>query len=451
MASAPIPANDELDNLCDIALEHSLLGLLLVDNAHVDRAADLLKPSDFADGFSRQVFEAILNAVGQGKAANPATLRGHVEHPALMFALTANPSMWLTPGDAAKQLADLADRRRMRDGLLDAARCCGDLTAKPSEIVELADSAVASKAASGIRQSTAGQCLADYIDGLDAEHHGVLCDQIPAFDDLHGPMEPSQLIILAARPGMGKTACALSYALGAAKAGRGVLFASLEMNGEQLAGRMASDLCYGPNAVPYAAIVKRKLNDFQRRRISDAWSELQSLPLNIIDAGALTPGRLAMLTRRHARKMAANGHKLELVIVDYLQLMRPDSGTNKPYEAVSEISRGLKALAKDQGVPVLALAQLSREVEKRPDKRPQLSDLRDSGQIEQDADSVMFLLRNEYYLQQIEPEPMHPDRAKWEHLMGEARGKIEFILAKRRNGTTGTAQGQFHGAFQAVR
>ena len=170
-----------------------------------------------------------------------------------------------------------------------------------------------------------------------------------------------------------------------------------------------------------------------------------------MDVGSLNIGRLNMLVRRHARAMAAKGFSLDLVIVDYLQLLSPDHKGRSNYEAVSEVSRGLKALAKDNELAVFALAQLSRTVETRPDKRPQLSDLRDSGQIEQDADAVLFLLRKEYYLRQEEPDPLSPKRVDWENHLDAVKGQIEFILAKRRNGTTGTAIGQFHGAYQAVR
>ena len=451
MATAPHPASDLDDALCDIQLEHSLLGLLMTDNSHVDRAADTLSAEDFSDGFARQAYEAILHLASQGKAANPATLRGHVEHPALLMALTANPVVWLTPGDAAKQLAELAQRRRMRDGLLIAADTCADLAAPTTEVVTLADAAVQGKAQSSIRQTTAAQCLGDLVDSFDHEVRGVLCQQIPSLDELHGPMEPSQLVIMAGRPGMGKTAAALSYSLGAAQAGHGVLFASLEMNGQQLAGRMAADLCFDGAQIPYAPIRDRKLNDFQRRRVAEAASKAHSLPFNIIDTGSLTPGRLGMMARRHERRFRAQGTKLELIVVDYMQLLRPDSGTAKPYEAVSEVSRCLKALAKDMDVAVLALAQLSRNVESRTDRRPQLADLRDSGQIEQDADSVIFLLREEYYLAQNEPPAGHEKRAAWEAAMEQYRGLIEFILAKRRNGTVGSAYGQFHGVYQAVR
>jgi len=139
------------------------------------------------------------------------------------------------------------------------------------------------------------------------------------------------------------------------------------------------------------------------------------------------------------------------VVVDYLQLLRTDDKKQSSYEVVSEISRRLKAMAKDQGVCVFALSQLSREVEKRPDKRPTLSDLRESGQIEQDADAVLFFYRHEYYLQKAEPAPNSPERYDWEQGMQSCAGLIDFICAKRRNGPEGTATGQFHGAYQAVR
>lgn len=451
MATAPIPANDEADTLSDVALEHSLIGLLLVDNAHVDRAADMLTPADFSDPFARHVFETIVHTVAQGKAANPATLRGMVDNPGLLMALTANPLIWLTPGDAAKQLAELSQRRTMRDGLLEAAQRCEDTATPTNDIVALADAAVASKGQSSIRQTTAAQCLGELVDSFDAEPRGVLCHQIPAFDELVGPLGPSQFIILAGRPGMGKTALALSYTIGAAKAGHGVLFASLEMNGQQLAGRIAADLCFDGEEIPYGAIRDRKLNDFQRRRVAEAASMAHSLPFNIIDAGSLTPGRLAMLARRHDRRFRARGHKLDLIVIDYLQLMRADSGTMNPYERISEVSMALKALAKDMDVPVLALAQLNRAVESREGKRPQLSDLRDSGQLEQDADSVLFIMREEHYLRQDAPEPSSTKFLDWQNALTLVQGKIEFILAKRRDGVTGTATGRFHGAYQAVR
>jgi len=149
--------------------------------------------------------------------------------------------------------------------------------------------------------------------------------------------------------------------------------------------------------------------------------------------------------------MAAKGQRLELVVVDYLQLLQPDRKTDSQYQAVSDVSKAIKELAKDNGVAVLALAQLSRKVEERTDKRPIMADLRDSGQIEQDADAMILLFRPEYYLQQAEPPTTDLKRTKWEDAMEEARGKIEFIVPKCRNGIPGSAMGKFHASFQAVR
>jgi replicative DNA helicase len=175
------------------------------------------------------------------------------------------------------------------------------------------------------------------------------------------------------------------------------------------------------------------------------------MPLTIIDAPSITPGRLSRLVRRHIRRFEARGHKLELVVVDYIQRMRPDRQMSKKYEEVSEISAALKDIAKANGVAIMALAQLSREVERRGDKRPVLADLRDSGQLEQDADTVIFLLRQEYYHRQAEPDPMSPDWPGWNDSLSRMTGEIEFIVPKRRGGETGAAKGVFHGAFQAVR
>lgn len=455
-----VPLQVVPDTLSNLELECELLGSLMVANRNIDRVADILEASDFSEPLHGRIFSAIVNEAAKGREANPITLRGYFQDDPAM-AVLGGPVylMRLTGGvagmsaeECASSLADLSRRRSMRDGLRAAADCCADLSTSAADIASQADEAISTTTKDHIHQPTGGQCFDELIDGFRESQSGVLCRQIPCLDELHGPMRPKQLVIGAARPGMGKTAVALSYAIGAARSGHGVLFVSLEMSSRELAARMAADMCFnGQESVPFAAIRDGKLNDWQMRKVAEAGSRMHGLPLNVIDVGHLTIGRLSMLVRRHARRMAANGHKLELVVVDYLQLLSSDTRGRSNYEAVSEVSRGLKALAKDQDVAVLALAQLSREVEKRTDKRPQLSDLRDSGQIEQDADSVFFLLREEYYLRQSEPDQMDPSRPAWDAEMQDAQGKIEFILAKRRNGTIGTATGHFFGAFQAVR
>ena len=459
MATAYHAVNDS-DPLINFEIEAELLGGLMLDNASVDAVADLVTANDFSEAILGRIFDAIVHECSRGNRANALTLKGYFDRDkdvarlggvSFLANLTGNyAGMPLI--ETAKSVADLARRRTMRSGLMAVAEECSDLNVPATAIVTHADAAVSENAREAIHQPTGGECFDELIKSFDEDRHGVLCRQIPALDDLLGPLRPKQLIIAAARPGMGKTAVALSYSIGAAKAGHGVLFVSLEMSSTELASRMAADMCFdGTQGVPYSFIRDRELNNWQRRKVVEAGSAMHGLPLNVVDAGHLNTGRLAMLARRHARKLEARGHKLELIVVDYLQLLSPDSRGRSNYEAVSEVSKALKALAKEMGCAVLALAQLSREVEKRPDKRPQLSDLRDSGQIEQDADAVLFLLRQEYYLRQAEPDPMEASRITWEQAMRDYAGKIEFILAKRRDGTAGNTVGEFHGAYQAVR
>jgi len=444
----------------NIEAEAAILGGMMQDNKLIDRVCDIISAEDFAEPVHARIYSALLREHSIGKPANPITIKTYFEDDVgirelggtvYLSRLSADPSGMFAP-DFAKVVRELAILSQMQNGFRSAADACDDPEASIPEIIDHADAAMNVTGKDAIHQPTGGECFNELIDGFGQGEYGVTCQTIPTLDSLIGPMRPGQLIIGAGRPGMGKTALALSYAIGAAQAGHGVLFVSLEMSSRELAARMAADMCFnGRDGVPYSAIRDGKLNDWQMRKVVEAGSKMHGLPFNVIDAGHLTIGRLNMLVRRHTRKMAARGQKLELIIVDYLQLLSPDTKGRSNYEAVSEISRGLKALAKDQGVAVFALAQLSREVEKRPDKRPQLSDLRDSGQIEQDADAVLFLLRPEYYLHQCEPEQMDPKRMGWESEIARVMGQIEFILAKRRNGVTGSELGQFFGAFQAVR
>lgn len=436
----------------NVEAEAVVLAAMLQNNSLIDGIADILTPHDFYEPVHARLFDAIVTEASKGKAVSPILLKGLFEQDEglkqlggirYLAGLTGDDSAQMSPFDNSRYVADLAKRRRMHAGLSVAAEACADETVSHSEIVAHADAAVSETGAEAIHQPTGAECFDELIAGFGDKSLGVTCGKIPTLDELIGQMRPKQLVIGAGRPGMGKTALALSYALGAAQQGHGVLFVSLEMSSKELAARMAADLCFEEGqGVPYNFIRDGELNQWQLNRIHDARAYMRQLPFNVVDAGSLTTGRLNMLIRRHARRMAARGHKLELVVVDYLQLLHPDKRHNK-YEDVSDVSMALKAMAKDHGVAVFALAQLSRSVEQRPDKRPQMSDLRDSGQIEQDADAVLFLLRPEYYLRQKE-------------LVSEAeiepvRGKIEFILAKCRNGVTGNAVGQFHGNFQAVR
>lgn len=444
--------------------EAALLGATMVENGLIDIAVEMIGPEDFGFTLHGRIWAAMVREHNAGRHAGPIAIRGYVEEDPELKAmggvgylarLTADPAGFIIPTkDLAGQIKELAVRRKLLSGFRDAQRQCADLDCEVPGIVSAVDDVIRSPVDETSRQVTAGECLDALVASFDEPRTGVTCGIIPDLDDLLGALRPGSVNIVAGRPGMGKTALALTYARGAAEQGHGVQLFSLEMGSTELGGRIAADLCFNlepDRRVPYHAIRDRDLRPEQRSTVQRAAQHLHSLPLSIVDTGSITIGRLGAMVRSQKRRMKARGQSLDLVVVDYLQLVHPDMPRRSMVEAVSEVSRGLKALAMDEQVAVIALAQLSRSVEQRQDKRPILSDLRESGQIEQDADAVLFLLRPEYYLRQGEPDPDSDAHAKWASDLQRAESVIEFILAKRRNGSTGTAYGRFYGLYQAVR
>jgi len=450
------------ESLYNAAAEADLIGTLFQANSAIDRAADRLTPADFADPTHAALFEIIVKEGAAGKQVTPVTIKPYFEAieglaekggGAYLMNLAATTGAHITFDGALDVIAELSRRRKILAGLDAACNMVCDPAAELGDVMATADAALTdSTATDGVEQLSAVQCADELINTFGSPKNGVTCSTIPDLDNIAGKLRPKELIILAGRPGMGKTAVALSYALGAAQSGFGTMYVSLEMSGTELSARMLSDLSFdGHRGVLYSNIRDGDLTDNQKREVWKARNMLADMPLRVIDAGKLTTSRLSMLVMRTKRRMEAAGQSLDLVIVDYLQLLSPDYQTRGMYEKVSEISMALKAIAKTHGVTVMALAQLSREVEKRPDKVPQLADLRDSGQIEQDADGVVFLVRQAYYMKQDEPDKADPAHAGWKANYDRARNQIEFIVAKRRNGETGKAEGQFFGQFQAVR
>jgi len=267
-------------------------------------------------------------------------------------------------------------------------------------------------------------------------------------------LHPSDLIILAGRPSMGKTSLATNVAFNIAKAYRrgmkpngeegtldgGVVgFYSLEMSAEQLAARILSEAA----EIPSEQIRKGDMTEGEFRQFVDAAKSLESCPLYIDDTPALPISQLAARARRLKRT-----HGLDVLIIDYLQLVRPASAKDSRVNEVSEITQGMKAIAKELDIPVIALSQLSRQVENRDDKRPQLSDLRESGSIEQDADVVMFVFREEYYKEREKPGDHDLEKmAYWQEEMERLHGRAEVIIGKQRHGPIGTVDLSFEGRF----
>jgi replicative DNA helicase len=453
--------------LHNVTGEAALLGALLVRNTYADNVADILEPEDFFEPIHGAIYAALIEGVSAGRTVSPVTLLPIFANDArfqelggtgYLARLTESSAVLLIDVKSqASDIAELAARRRLIDSL-DETR--GRVSRLDLSLLQLVDEADAGLVAAVERRETVAQPTISEAMGLMLERIsaiqandgkvGTQCG-ISDIDRLVGGFDAGQLIILAGRPGMGKTAVACGMAKGLAQSGAGVLFVSLEMGSVELAQRVASDLCFtGRHGIPFERIVNATVSAEELRYLARATSEADSLPLRIVDAGSVSMARLALSIRRHKRRFKAKSHDLKVVIIDYLQLLQASKNAKSPYEQVSEISKGLKALAKDNELCIIALAQLSRAVEQREDKRPVLSDLRDSGQIEQDADAVMFLFREEYYLAAKKPkrEDMMPD---WERSMRECEDRIDFILAKRRNGRTGHRTGWYHSRFQAVR
>lgn len=444
----------------NVEAEVAVIAVMLCESKAIDSMADKLRPEDFADQFLGFMYGTIVREHSLGRSLNPITIRPFIEgEPAFehlggkrwLAGLGAMQGLLMGASEFAAQIAEMAQRRRLVEGLRATIAMAADFDQPIDSLVATADNAITeAREGEGDRSEySASQCLKTVIDGFDKPITGAECGVIPSMDKLLGPLRPGQFIVGAGRPGMGKTATAISYALGAAARGHGTLFVSMEMSAEELGERMAADLCL-EKRIPYERIRDRTLDAEQKREVCRAHDRVAALPLEIVDKAALKLGQLRTRVRRWVRRFAARGIKLELVIVDYLQLLRGDRQMDR-FELVGEISRTLKEIAKEHGLAVLALAQLSRAVEARSDKRPQLSDLKESGQIEQDADAVLFFLRDEYYLRAAEPLVGDPKRDEWETRLQKCQGRIEFILAKRRNGPTGSAIGDFLYHFQAVR
>lgn len=444
--------------IANVEAEVALIASMLCSPSCIDVAADRVRAEDFSDQFIGHVFSLILSEHGQGRACNPVTIRPRLEgQPAFhdlggmawLADLTAESSSILGVRSFAEDIADAAKRRRLVDGLVSVTTNAYDLDCPVDELCAAADQAI-----TDARQSdeggehSAADCFDRILSSLDKPLSGVTCDIIPSLDNVLGPIRPGHLVYGGGRPGMGKTAAAASYALGAAQKGYGVLFVSLEMGADELAERMAADMCFA-DRVSYSAIRDKELAPGQRQAVRNARDKIAKMPLHIVDKAGLTFSQLRALARRWKRRFEARGQSLDLIIVDYLQLLRSDTKM-EPYQRVSEASITLKEVAKQNGCGVFALAQLSRSVEQRADKRPQLADLRDSGQIEQDADAVVFFYRDEYYLRLSKPSS-YDEQQKWDQALRACLGKIEFICAKRRNGETGSSMGDFFYHYQAVR
>ncbi len=465
----------------NLAAEQALLGALLANNKAFEKVADFLVAEHFADPVHGRIFSAIARRIEAGQLADAVTLKAELEHAdalaevggtAYLALLLASMVGIINAAEYGRTVHDAWVRRQLieiGETLVNDAFGGADQAVDGRGQIEQAERSLfdlAEKGASGSGPVTFERALASAIALAEAAFHregGVsgLTTGLRDLDAKTGGLHPSDLLILAGRPGMGKTALATKIAFGAARSlldaarrdgdtvpkGSVIMF-SLEMSADQLATRLLAEEA----RVSGERIRRGEIGTRDFDRFVQVSRELQSLPLLIDDTPAITISALRTRCRRQKRTQG-----LSLVVVDYLQLMRPALGT-RPENRVLEISmitQGLKAIAKELGVPVLALSQLSRSVESREDKRPLLSDLRESGSIEQDADAVMFVYRDEYYLQQRAPKQMAFDSEdkfqtaleKWQRDMEQVHNKAELLLEKQRHGPTGRVELFFEAEF----
>ena len=450
--------------------EQALLGAILFDNEVFYRVSSFLKPEHFYDPVHGHIYGAMEKLISSGRLASPVMLNtylrdepGFVETGGegyLTALARAVPSTVGAP-DYARVVFDLAVSRgliALGTDMIERARGA-DLDDDPQAQLEEAEGRLYKLAETGKYGGgfqTFESALTEAIELANAAYGrgGGLAGTTTGLRDLDtklGGLHPSDLLILAGRPAMGKTSLATNIAVNAARAykpekqadgsvkakeGAVVGFFSLEMSADQLAGRILADFA----DIDSDKIRKGEIDQSDFERIYDASALLNDLPLFIDDTGGLSIAQLSARARRLKRQQG-----LGLIVVDYLQLL---SGSKKSsdnrVQEVTEITVGLKALAKELSVPILALSQLSRQVESREDKRPQLADLRESGSIEQDADCVMFVYREEYYKAREEPREGTPEHMEWQQRMDEIHGVAELIVGKQRHGPIGTVKLAFN-------
>jgi replicative DNA helicase len=454
----------------NIELEQALLGAILVNNEAFYRVSDFLEATHFFEPIHQKVFEVAASLIRIGKTATPITLKTFLPTDIDIAGLTvsqylarlaAEATTVINASDYGRNIYDLAIRRSLigiGEAMVNTAFDAG-VNERPQDQIELAERSLYELAETGrydggfqrfAEALTTAVEMAAHAYQRDGKLSG-LATGLKDLDRMMGGLQKSDLVILAGRPGMGKTALATNLAYNVARSWEGsvradghiestnggiVGFFSLEMSAEQLATRIIAE----QSEIPSYRIRRGEIEPGDFDRIAGVAKEMEQIPLYIDETGGLAIAQLAARARRLKRQRG-----LDLLVIDYIQLLQGSArrASESRVQEVTEITTSLKALAKELNIPIIALSQLSRQVENRDDKRPQLSDLRESGSIEQDADVVMFVFREEYYLRNREPRPGSDEHFKWQTEMEAVHGRAEVILGKQRHGPTGTVGLQF--------
>ncbi len=458
----------------NIEAEQALLGALLLNNEIFDRIDPIVKPHHFYEPVHGRIFELASRRIQKNALASPVTLKAFLAEDEGLKELGGNDYLARLAGatisitaarDYAETIRDLALRRdlvRVGEEIIHRASSF-DTEAEPTEQITEAEQALYSLAERGrleggfVDFARAAADAANVVNAAFQRGGGLagISSGLHELDYKLGGFRNSDLIIIAGRPSMGKTALATNIAFNIARKckkgtkpdgtqgaieGGVVGFFSLEMSSEQLANRILA----AEAQIKSHELLAGRIQEDEFRRFLEVARELERTPLYIDDTPALSIAALAARARRLKRQ-----HGLDLLVIDYLQLVRPSSSraSDGRVQEVSEITQGLKAIAKELEIPVIALSQLSRKVEDREDKRPQLADLRESGSIEQDADVVMFVFREEYYHERSKPSEDSDKFPEWQQKAERLHGRAEVIIGKQRHGPIGTVDLHFEGRF----
>ncbi len=450
---------EELPN--NIEAEQSVIGSILLSNEIFDEISMLISSKNFYDPMHQKIYNSIESLIYKGMLANPITLKNFFENqqdelniPEYLVKITKFSSSTRQTIEYSKLIYDLYVKReliKISGNVIDSAKL-NEIDNDGQKIIENYEKSLfdlaekGSFASSLVKFDEAMKQTIEMASNAYKNEEGIV--GVPSgltdLDDRLGGLHKSDLVIIAGRPSMGKTALATNIAFHAAKKiqdeGKksSIAFFSLEMSSEQLSTRILAEQS------------RIKSNDIRRGRISEEQFDkfietsknISELPLYIDETPAISIAALSNRARRIKRL-----YGLDMVVIDYIQLMRASNFKDGRVQEISEITQGLKALAKELSVPVLALSQLSRAVEQRDLKKPQLSDLRESGSIEQDADVVMFVYREAYYLEKQEPRAATVDHAEWQAKMNEVANLAEIIIGKQRHGPTGNIMLEFEPMF----
>lgn len=435
-------------DLYNIEAEQAYIGAVLVNNAAM---FELIQPDHFVSPLHQKIYSVVTREISEGKTVNPVTIGPILNDDPDMQEAGGNKYIARLATSAisilhAAEYAEIVIGLWKRREVVRVARQAMDDAHEDNNLDEALNAitgnfhqiAQAAERGHGLVHVT--KAAGKVIDRLYSEDEGVsgITTGLRALDAATGMFKPGQSIVLAGRPGMGKTAVGLAIAKGAAKAGHPVAFFSQEMTADELCERLLSDVTYSGESSAKYSEMNTSLDPYVKEKLKGAAERMKDLPLYIEDQANMSVSGIFARCQELQHRLKATGQKLDMVVIDYLGLMKvAGKYSGNRVQEVGELSRSIKQLAKNLGCPVVTLAQLNRGNEQRENKRPTLSDLRDSGEIEQDADKVIFVYREQYYLEKDEPQD--PDkREAWQAKLEQVTDKMELIIDKQRNGPTGT-------------